>query len=774
MAPLPGLNKGVTKDPSPPPFDTQVSPIVIPDGTTLITTKTTNETIDNVDEIIDYISGDNSPNFIPQGAIANLVTDLSSKAPIIHTHVINDVTGLQTALDGKQPINNKLNEISALTLNDDDIIQQKAGVLINRTPIQFKTDLALVKSDVGLGNVDNTSDVNKPISTAIQTALDDKEDVSNKVNDLLLPDNIKYPTTLAVQNESDTKQDSLGFTPENIVNKVTSVGTPGNDTNYPSEKAVRDALNLKENSLGFTPEDSANKGATNGYAPLVTGLVPVANLGSGTPDGSKFLRDDGVFTEPPGASGGEVNTASNVGVAGVGTFKQKTGFDLEFKNINAGSNKITVTDDVPNNEIDIDVVEANFLGIPQSGVTDLITDLAGKEDVANKNAANGYAGLDGSSKLAVGQIPIAIPAINIADGSVDNNEFQTLNGVTSSIQIQLDGKEDSLGFTPEDVANKNAANGYAPLNASSLVPVPNLGTGTPDGTKFLRDDGVFVVPSVDAITSINADTTPAQIFAGTPNRISLIDAGANHTFDIDVSYVGQLSITTLGIISLGTWNGTPITGANINAATTDLTDTANVAYLDTSNLWAGVNQNINSIGKWQESGVSISPIGVQQQWLPAGSWGTVITDGAEFDEFQLSTNDIMLQTFNFDPTTSERIQFWWHPPSAWDAGNITFQMYWTAVTSSGDVRINLRGRSYSNSNQIDQAIGGTSATIIDTFLGANVMHISPESTPITITNATKNEPIILQITRDISDSLNDDFKLIGIKIFYTIDTAVTT
>ena len=36
----------------------------------------------------------------------------------------------------------------------------------------LKTDLVLVKGDVGLGNVDNTSDANKPVSSATQTALD--------------------------------------------------------------------------------------------------------------------------------------------------------------------------------------------------------------------------------------------------------------------------------------------------------------------------------------------------------------------------------------------------------------------------------------------------------------------------------------------------------------------------------------------------------------------------------------------------------------------------
>ncbi|HET6622722.1 MAG TPA: hypothetical protein VFG56_02190, partial [Candidatus Saccharimonadales bacterium] len=39
-------------------------------------------------------------------------------------------------------------------------------------------DVTLTKADVGLGNVDNTSDANKPVSTATQTALDLKMDAS--------------------------------------------------------------------------------------------------------------------------------------------------------------------------------------------------------------------------------------------------------------------------------------------------------------------------------------------------------------------------------------------------------------------------------------------------------------------------------------------------------------------------------------------------------------------------------------------------------------------
>ena len=42
------------------------------------------------------------------------------------------------------------------------------------TPTEYKDDLDLTKTDVGLGNVDNTSDTTKPVSTATQTALNSK------------------------------------------------------------------------------------------------------------------------------------------------------------------------------------------------------------------------------------------------------------------------------------------------------------------------------------------------------------------------------------------------------------------------------------------------------------------------------------------------------------------------------------------------------------------------------------------------------------------------
>jgi hypothetical protein len=83
-----------------------------------------------------------------------------------------------------------------------------------------------------------------------------------------------------------------------------------------------------------------------------------------------------IIYEPPlGRTGDDPTTASNVGTSGVGVFKQKVLDVLQFKKLNAGSNKVSVTDDTANSEVDIDVVEANLtlgniggmLGISKGG-----------------------------------------------------------------------------------------------------------------------------------------------------------------------------------------------------------------------------------------------------------------------------------------------------------------------------------------------------------------------------------------------------------------------
>ncbi len=101
---------------------------------------------------------------------ANLVfagpTTGSANTPTFRSLVAADIPDLSLVY---QPLNAKLTAIAALANASGWLKNNGSGSFSYSTP---------TKSDVGLGNADNTSDANKPVSTAQQTALNLKADLS--------------------------------------------------------------------------------------------------------------------------------------------------------------------------------------------------------------------------------------------------------------------------------------------------------------------------------------------------------------------------------------------------------------------------------------------------------------------------------------------------------------------------------------------------------------------------------------------------------------------
>jgi hypothetical protein len=169
---------------------------------------------------------------------------------------------------------------------------------------------------------------------------------------------------------------------------------------------------------------------------------------------------------------------------------------------------------------------------------------------------------------------------------------------------------------------------------------------------------------------------------------------------------------------------------------------------------------------------SMTRTGVRRTvYINAGAMIPRATTGAAIGTFETASNKIMLDTVDFDSSTEEYAGFWWTPPSAWDAAAITLKFHWTAGSGSGTVKWDVIPYCYIDGSAIDATATEQSAGA-DTFLAANVMHITSTTPAITVGGMPiANRPIYFQIARDTAtDTLNADARLLGLTIEYTEST----
>lgn len=113
---------------------------------------------------------------------------------------------------------------------------------------------------------------------------------------------------------------------------------------------------------------------------------------------------------------------------------------------------------IEDNAITVDKIASDAIGesqIQNGAVTEAKLDALSVSTVKIQNSA-----------VTDAKIASGVDAGKIADGSVSNTEFQFLNGVTSGIQSQLDGKIDE--------SREGVANGIATLDAGGKIPVSQL------------------------------------------------------------------------------------------------------------------------------------------------------------------------------------------------------------------------------------------------------------------------------------------------------------
>lgn len=169
------------------------------------------------------------------------------------------------------------------TLNNPTITGTITGVIPVANGGTGANNATDAKINLGLGNVENTSDANKPVSTATQTALDAKEDKVNKSLDVTLDaaSDVKYPSVKAIKTYVDSKAGIVDATTA-IKGRIMLSGDLAGTADAPVVKTVGGAIA----SAIKTGVDLANAATAQNITGTIVKRDGLGNIEVGTVTGN--------------------------------------------------------------------------------------------------------------------------------------------------------------------------------------------------------------------------------------------------------------------------------------------------------------------------------------------------------------------------------------------------------------------------------------------------------------------------------------------------------
>jgi trimeric autotransporter adhesin len=449
-------------------------------------------------------------------------TALDLKAPLANAILTGTVTLPATTSIGNVSAT-EIGYIDGVTSAIQAQLDAKASIA---SPTFTGTVSGITKAMVGLGNVDNTTDANKPISTATQTALDLKAPLANAT----LTGTVVLPATTSIGTTTATE---LGY-----VHGVTSAIQTQLGTKAPSESPTLanttftgSVTGLTKSNVGLANVDNTSdvdKPVSTATQTALDLKAPIAN--------ATFT---GTLTAPA-ISAGDLTTA-NLTVTGTTTTVNST-------NLAIADSIIYLAD----TQYAADAVDIGFYGA--YGTT-------GGNLGNHKHTGLVRDHLDGVFKLFYnGTEPanttVDLTTVSYADlkignlvasgatiGSTTNTEIGYVHGVTSAIQTQLDAK--------------------APKESPSLANVTVTGSLT-------LPTGVITSAAILDGTIVNADINASAAIAATKiagTAITAADTGTvTSTMILDGTIVNA-DINASAAIAATKIAGTAITAADTGTVT---------------------------------------------------------------------------------------------------------------------------------------------------------------------------------------------------------------
>jgi len=378
----------------------------------------------------------------------------------------------------------------------------------------INTPTGITKSDVGLANVDNTTDANKPVSTATQTALDAKLASATAATTYETITNVALKAPLASPSLTGTPTAPTAAPLTNNTQIATTAYTDAAiaalvDTAPEALNTLNElAAALGDNVDGATGLATAigNKVAKAGDT--MTGLLvlsadPSANLGAATKQYVDTAESDANTT-----ASGYVSTHSGLttgvhGVAGnvVGTTDTQT---LTNKTIDGASNTLTVR--IANDVSGLGTGVATFLATPSSAnLAAALTDEAGSGTVAFTTSPTFVTPTLGAASGTSLALPDSLVGSSTGTAGTSATTVDTWSATTySSAKYLVQMKKSGDIETSEILVTVDGANNVYITEYANVISNAALGTIT---AAYSAGNVVLTVAAVAADTSVKLHKT---------------------------------------------------------------------------------------------------------------------------------------------------------------------------------------------------------------------------------------------------------------------------
>lgn len=246
--------------------------------------------------------------------IEKITALIKGKANNSHKHTKSDITdfpSLGTASEKDVASSGNASASQVVMGNDTRLSDARKASDVSAWA-KSSTKPSYTKSEVGLGNVDNTSDTSKPVSTAQQTAIDTAYANANKYTDKKVAD-------------------LIGSAPETMdtLEEVAAAIQKNKDV----EKALNEAIGKKANqteldthtsnsTIHITASERTNWNAAKTHADSAHARTDATKVEKSTTNGNILIDgvESNVYTHPSGTNP-HGTTKSDVGLGNVGNFK---------------------------------------------------------------------------------------------------------------------------------------------------------------------------------------------------------------------------------------------------------------------------------------------------------------------------------------------------------------------------------------------------------------------------------------------------------------------